>query len=242
MLGHWALPEASQVRCHDAEFAAEHSHLRLPQSAVERVTVDEEYAVTAAGIVVCKFHARNHSRGPKPRIAGGAHAGSTQINPAGAYRITVRLSVLVVVTFVGGVPVSVVDVVQMVTVEDGRVAASLTVHVDVLLGRLVHLRRTFVVVVVVAAVDVLIVEVVDVAVVAYLDVSAVLAVFMVVRFGGHVASDIALLVMPVVRMVQVPLVEVVKVAGMFNRAMPAVRPMDVGVLFVDRVPGLRRHF
>ena len=48
------------------------------------------------------------------------------------------LSVFVVVAFVGGVPVSIVDVVQMVAVEDGSVAASLTMHVDVLLGRLVH--------------------------------------------------------------------------------------------------------
>ena len=48
------------------------------------------------------------------------------------------LSVFVVVAFVGGVPVSVVDVVQMVAVEDGGVAATVTVHVDVLLGRLVH--------------------------------------------------------------------------------------------------------
>ncbi len=48
------------------------------------------------------------------------------------------VSVFVVVAFVGGVPMSVVDVVQMVAVEDGGVAASLTVHVDVLLGRLVH--------------------------------------------------------------------------------------------------------
>ena len=45
------------------------------------------------------------------------------------------LSMFVVVAFVGGVPVSVVDVVQMVTVQDGGVAASLPVHVDVLLGR-----------------------------------------------------------------------------------------------------------
>ena len=44
----------------------------------------------------------------------------------------------VVVAFVGGVPVSVVDVIQMVAVEDRVVAASLTVHVDVLLGTLVH--------------------------------------------------------------------------------------------------------
>ena len=95
---------------------------------------------------------------------------------------------------------------------------------------------------VVGAVDVLIVQVVDVVVVAYLDVSAVLAVFMVVRFGGHVASDDALVVVPVVGMVQVPAIEVVDVAGMFQRAMPAVRPMDVEVLFVDRVRGFRRHF
>jgi hypothetical protein len=97
-------------------------------------------------------------------------------------------------------------------------------------------------VVAVAAVDVFIVEVVDVVVVAYLDVPAVLAVFMVVRFGGHVASGIALVVVPVVGVVQVPVVDVVDVADMFHRAMPAVRPMDVGVLFVDRVRGFRRHF
>jgi hypothetical protein len=46
--------------------------------------------------------------------------------------------VFVVVAFVWGVPVSIVDVVQMVAVEDGGVAASLAMHVDVLLGRLVH--------------------------------------------------------------------------------------------------------
>jgi hypothetical protein len=44
------------------------------------------------------------------------------------------MSVFVVVALVG-VPVSVVDVVQMVAVEDGGVAASLTVHVDVFFGR-----------------------------------------------------------------------------------------------------------
>lgn len=47
------------------------------------------------------------------------------------------LSMFVVVAFVGGVSVSIVDVVQVVAVEDGGVAASLTVYVDVLLGRLV---------------------------------------------------------------------------------------------------------
>jgi hypothetical protein len=96
--------------------------------------------------------------------------------------------------------------------------------------------------VVVGAVDVLIMEVVNVVVVAYLDVPAVLAVCMVVGFGAHVASDNALVVVPVVGMVQVPAVEVVDVAGMFHRAMPAVRPVDVEVLLVDRVCGFRRHF
>ena len=96
--------------------------------------------------------------------------------------------------------------------------------------------------VVVGAVDVLIVEVVNVVVVAYLDVPAVLAVCMVVGFGAYVASDNALVVVPVVGMVQVPAVEVVDVADMFHRAMPAVRPMDVEVLLVDRVRGFRRHF
>jgi hypothetical protein len=45
------------------------------------------------------------------------------------------LSVFVVVAFVGGVPVSVVNVVQMVAVQDRGVTASPAVHVDVLLGR-----------------------------------------------------------------------------------------------------------
>ena len=43
----------------------------------------------------------------------------------------------VVVAFVGGVSVSVVHVVQMVAVEDGGVTAPVTMHVDVLFGRLV---------------------------------------------------------------------------------------------------------
>jgi hypothetical protein len=97
-------------------------------------------------------------------------------------------------------------------------------------------------VVVVATVDVLFVKVVNVAVVGYLDVPAVLAVLMLVGFRGHVASDIALVVVPVVSVMQVPVMEVVDVADMFHRAMPAVRPMDVGVLLiVDRVRSFRRH-
>jgi hypothetical protein len=47
-------------------------------------------------------------------------------------------SVFVVMAFVGRVPVSVVDVVQMIAVQDGGVTASLAMHVDVLLGRLVQ--------------------------------------------------------------------------------------------------------
>jgi hypothetical protein len=46
--------------------------------------------------------------------------------------------VLVVVALVGRVPVPVVDVVQVVAVQDGGVAASLAVNVGVLLGGLVQ--------------------------------------------------------------------------------------------------------
>jgi hypothetical protein len=97
-------------------------------------------------------------------------------------------------------------------------------------------------VVVVATVDVLFVKVVNVAVMGYPDVPAVFAVLMLVGLGGHVASDIALVVVPVMGMVQVPLMQVVDVTDMLHRVMPTVRPMDVGMLlFVDRVPGCRRH-
>jgi hypothetical protein len=47
-------------------------------------------------------------------------------------------SVFVVVAFMCGVPVSVVHVVQMVAVQDGGVTASLAMHVNVLLGRLMQ--------------------------------------------------------------------------------------------------------
>jgi hypothetical protein len=79
---------------------------------------------------------------------------------------------------------------------------------------------------------VLFVKIVNVTVVGYLDVPAVLAVLMLVGFRGHVAGDIALVVVSVVSMVQVTVMEVVDVADMFHRAMPAVRPMDVGVLLI----------
>jgi hypothetical protein len=46
--------------------------------------------------------------------------------------------VLVVVTFVGGVPMSVVDIVQMVAVEHRGVTAPVTVDVGVRLGGLVQ--------------------------------------------------------------------------------------------------------
>ena len=90
-------------------------------------------------------------------------------------------------------------------------------------------------------VDVLFVKEVNVAVVAYLDVPAVLAVLVVVGFGGHMASRIALVVVPVVSVVQVAVVEVVHMADVFDGAMPTVRPVNVGVLSVDRVRGSRRH-
>lgn len=62
------------------------------------------------------------------------------------------------------------------------------------------------------------------------------------RDGPEPAWASVFVVVPFVGMVQVPVVEVVDVAGMFQRAMPAVRPMDVGVLFVDRMRGFGRHF
>jgi hypothetical protein len=93
-----------------------------------------------------------------------------------------------------------------------------------------------------ATVDVLLVKVVNVTVVTYLDVPAVLAVLMVVGFGWPMAGGIALVVVPIVGVVQVAFMEVVDVTDMLHRAMPTVRPMDVGVLlFVDRVRCLRRH-
>jgi hypothetical protein len=151
------------------------------------------------------------------------------------------LSVFVVVAVVGDVPVPVVYVVQVVAVQNGGVAASLAVHVDVLLGRYVRLGRTFVIVIVVPPVDVLVVEVVDVVVVAYLDVSAALTMCVVVGFGGHVVCNGALVVVPVVGVVQVSIVEIVDVADMFHRAMPAGRPVDMAVLFVDWVGGHRHQ-
>ena len=161
--------------------------------------------------------------------------GRRQVNGSG-------LSVFVVVAFVGDVPVSVVHVVQVVAVQDGGVAASLTVYVNVLLSELMDRCGALVVVVVMAAVDVLVVQVIDVTVVTYPDMSAVLAVFVVVRFGRRVAMDGALVVVPVVRVVQVPVVEVVDVAHVFKRAMPAVRPVNVDVLLpVDRVRGFGCH-
>jgi hypothetical protein len=45
--------------------------------------------------------------------------------------------VFVVVALVRGVPVSVVDVIQMVAMEDGGVTASVAMHVEVFLSRLV---------------------------------------------------------------------------------------------------------
>ena len=60
------------------------------------------------------------------------------VSPAGPMTVADGCpSVFVVVALVGGVPVSLVDVVQVVAVEDGGMAAPVTVDVGVLLGRLV---------------------------------------------------------------------------------------------------------
>ena len=80
------------------------------------------------GPVVPAWHSRL-------RIAPTGGKSILQVPAESRYRC---LSMFVVVAFVGGVPVSIVDVVQMVAVEDGGVATSLTMHVDVLLGKLVH--------------------------------------------------------------------------------------------------------
>ena len=70
------------------------------------------------------------------RICSPAPSGQSNLIRQLPYLILARLSsVLVVVTFVGGVSVSVVDVVQMIAVEDWGVAASRAVYVGVLLGR-----------------------------------------------------------------------------------------------------------
>ena len=139
---------------------------------------------------------------------------------------------LVVVAFVGGVPVSVVNVVQMVAVQHGRVATALAVDVGVLLGWLVHGCRAFVVMVTVAEVGVLVMEVVNMPVVAHPDMSAVLAVLVVVPLGGSVAGRVALVIVAVVAVMQMAVVDVVDVSDMFKRLMPAAGPVYMGVLFV----------
>jgi hypothetical protein len=97
-------------------------------------------------------------------------------------------------------------------------------------------------VITVAVVNVLVMEVVNVPVMPHLDVAAALAVLVVVPLGGHVAGGLALVVVPVVAVVQMAVVDVIDVSDMFKRFVPAVRPMYVGVLAVDRVrSGIRRH-
>jgi len=100
--------------------------------------------------------------------------------------------VLVVVAVVGGVVFAVVDVVDVVLVRDGDVAAALAVHVVVVLAGVVALGRAALVeVTLVGAVQVAVVGVVDVVAVRDGDVAAALAVHVVVARvflmggGGH---------------------------------------------------------
>ena len=89
----------------------------------------------------------------------------------------------------------------------------------------------------VAEVDVLLVEVVNVPIVAYLNMSAALTVLMVVALGGPMAGGVALVVMPIVGVVQMAFVDVIDVSDMLERLVPAVRPVDVRVSFMDRMRG-----
>lgn len=87
-------------------------------------------------------------------------------------------SVFVVVPVVGGVAVAVVDVVDVVAVGNGDVAAAFTVHVVVVRGFGVTGGFAFVEVAVVGAVQVAVVDVVDVIAVRDGDMAAALAVGM----------------------------------------------------------------
>ena len=99
-------------------------------------------------------------------------------------------SVLVVVAVMGGVPVAVVHVVDMVAVRDRDVAAAFLVGVLVTVMRVVRCGLALVVVAVVRGMQVPVVHIVDVITVGYRDVAAAIAVRVVVTGvfnvgGGH---------------------------------------------------------
>ncbi|MGI5239262.1 hypothetical protein [Dactylosporangium sp. CA-139066] len=144
-------------------------------------------------------------------------------------------SMLVVVAIVGGVPVPVVYVVQMVAVQDRRVATTVAVHMGVRLGHNVRLARAFVVMVPVTPVHMPVMEIVDMVTVSHLNMTTVLTVLMIVRLRRRVLAGRTLVVMPLVGVVLVPVMQIVDMPGMLNGGVPAVRAVDVGVLRVNWV-------
>ncbi len=91
-------------------------------------------------------------------------------------------SVFVVVAVVGGVAVAVVDVVDMVTVRDGHMAAAFTVHMVVAVVFGMPGGFAFVVVAGMLAVEVAVVDVIHMVAVRYRDMPAVRSVSVIV-FG-----------------------------------------------------------
>jgi hypothetical protein len=98
------------------------------------------------------------------------------------------VSVLVVVVVVGGVPMAVVDVVDVVLVRNRDVAAAFTVRVLVRLVGGVPRRLALVVVAVVRTVQVAVVGVVDVVAMRDGDVAAAVAVCVAVGYVFRVGS------------------------------------------------------
>jgi hypothetical protein len=143
--------------------------------------------------------------------------------------------VFVVVTVVRGVPVAVMDIVQVVAVQDRRVATSFTVYVVVRLRLRVGLGSALVVVIVVTHVHMAVVEIFDVPVVLLLDVAAVRAVNVIVVLGDRVDIRWAFVIVPVMSVVLMPVVHIVEVSLVFHGDVPTVHPVNVGVLFMNRM-------
>lgn len=119
----------------------------------------------------------------RPRPAPpGVHGPTTAIVVTGSGGPVASRSVFVVVAVVRGVAMAVVDVVDMIAVRDGHMAAALTVHMVV--AAVFGMRRglAFVVVAGMLAVQMAVVDVVHVVAVRYRDMAAVRSVFVLV-FG-----------------------------------------------------------
>jgi hypothetical protein len=105
------------------------------------------------------------------------------------------VSVLVVVIAVSGVPASIVDVVDMVTVRDGHMSAALAVNMGMtLMHRVTAGRLAFVVVIVVRSMKMTVMHIVDVITVGDRDMPTPVAVEMVMAnmlgvCGSHFASQ-----------------------------------------------------